>query len=590
MGLDEYIYGKVSNYYRRKKEKLLQQQEQTVTLESVKPRLMLVARALTGEEIEIFPAEQEGGCRDLFFFLPEMFYAFETKSKNEQFYFFRMLYLVVQHRSGINRNQDKSFSDAVAREKAEEMAPLILAKVFEEFPAYEQVFEELKRQLDQEKSKVHPFDKKYLYGKLMTPKGVKNGKKGNAQHPDELMGKHNPLQAKTSIKAKNNVENIESLQVNKKQQQDATIYHDLEKLRTADEFGGNWKDFDGDDELEQHKEALKELRMQYTVRVHDDVHSVYQSEFVENAQIAEVAEDEITGKFWVYDEWDHYRRQYKYGYCKVFAKNGLKVNAGYYTDTIAQHRTTLNSLRKTLVSYQNKMKQVNLQRQGDDFDLDAVTDFSVDILSGHTPSENIYVDKQRKEKDLSIMLLLDHSLSSDSYVMNNRVIDVEKQVSILFGEILNEFQVDFGIAAFHSKTRNHIHFVTLKEFDESWQKSRMKIGSLQPEGYTRIGAPLRHASAMLQKRESKNRWIVLLSDGKPNDYDRYEGKYGLQDIKQALREMKAVGIHTYALAIEKQAKYYLPLMFGHNHYQILSSPAELLHALIKLYERIRYQQ
>ncbi|HAQ38770.1 MAG TPA: NorD protein [Saprospirales bacterium] len=590
MGLDEYIYGKISNYYRRKKEKLLQQQEQTVTLESLKPRLMLIARALTGEEIEIFPAEKEGGCRDLFFFLPEMFYAFDKRSENERFYLFRTLYLVAQHRSGINWKLNESYPDAVSREKAEEMAPLILAKVFDEFPAYEQVFEELKKQLDQENSKVHPFDKKYLYGKLMTPKGEKNGQTGNAHHPDKQTGKHNPMQAKTSIKAKNNVENIESLQVNKKQQQDATIYHDLEKLRTADEFGGNWKDFDGEDELDQHKEALKELRMQYTVRVNDDVHSVYQSEFVENARIAEIADVEDNGKFWTYDEWDHSQHQYKTAYCKVFPKNSLQLNRGYYAETIAHHKTTLNILRKSLVSYQNKMKQVNLQRQGDDFDLDAVTDFSVDIMSGHSPSENIYIDKQKKEKDLSILLLLDHSLSSDSYVMNNRVIDVEKQVSILFGEILHEFKVDFGIAAFHSKTRNHIHFVTLKQFDESWQRSKLKIGSLQPEGYTRIGAPLRHASALLQKRDSKNRWIVLLSDGKPNDYDRYEGKYGLQDIKQALKEMKAVGIHTYALAIEKQAKYYLPLMFGHNHYQILSSPTELLHALIKLYERIRYQQ
>ena len=75
---------------------------------------------------------------------------------------------------------------------------------------------------------------------------------------------------------------------------------------------------------------------------------------------------------------------------------------------------------------------------------------------------------------------------------------------------------------------------------------------------------------------------------KPNDYDKYEGKYGIQDVKQALYELKSKSINSYALAIEAQAKYYLPQMFGQNHYQIITTPVELLKALVKLYEKIKY--
>ncbi|HRF40905.1 MAG TPA: hypothetical protein PK198_19075, partial [Saprospiraceae bacterium] len=95
--------------------------------------------------------------------------------------------------------------------------------------------------------------------------------------------------------------------------------------------------------------------------------------------------------------------------------------------------------------------------------------------------------------------------------------------------------------------------------------------------------------ARLQQRPTKNKWIVLISDGKPNDYDKYEGKYGIHDVKQALRELNARQIHSYALAIEAQAKYYLPQMFGQNHYQILTTPTELLQSLVKLYDKIRHQ-
>jgi nitric oxide reductase NorD protein len=92
----------------------------------------------------------------------------------------------------------------------------------------------------------------------------------------------------------------------------------------------------------------------------------------------------------------------------------------------------------------------------------------------------------------------------------------------------------------------------------------------------------------LRGRESKNKWLILLSDGKPNDYDRYEGKYGINDVKQALRELDQQQINSYALAIEANARYYLPQMFGNDHYQIVSSPGELIKSLVKLYERIRH--
>ena len=131
-------------------------------------------------------------------------------------------------------------------------------------------------------------------------------------------------------------------------------------------------------------------------------------------------------------------------------------------------------------------------------------------------------------------------------------------------------------------------FLNLKSFDENWQRAKYKIGIPQPQGYTRIGTALRHAGSLIEQRDTKNKWVILISDGKPNDYDRYEGRYGIQDVKQALRELKSKQINSYALAIEAEAKYYLPQMFGQNHYQILTTPVELLQSLVKLYEKIKY--
>ena len=259
-----------------------------------------------------------------------------------------------------------------------------------------------------------------------------------------------------------------------------------------------------------------------------------------------------------------------------------------YKNTLTKYRTILVSLRKMLTSVNNKMQQQRRQIQGELFDLDALTDLYTAIHSKVSPDERIYLSQRKKDKDIAILLLLDISLSSDGYAAGKRIIDVEKDVSILFGEILNEFNIEFSIDGFSSKTRNFSTYITLKDFNEDWNKAKYKIGAVEPNGYTRIGPALRHAGARLSKTEAKNKWIILLSDGKPNDYDRYEGQHGINDVKQALRELNEAKINSYALAIEAQAKYYLPQMFGQNHYQILTSPEELIKSLAKLYEKIKH--
>lgn len=341
------------------------------------------------------------------------------------------------------------------------------------------------------------------------------------------------------------------------------------------------------DDLADHQDALEELSMKFTVRVDDTAHSVYQAEFVENTTISERAESDEKGLFLEYDEWDFKRGRYKPNFCKVYPRLQVKADVSYYQKTISKNGSTLVGLRKMLTSVNNKMMQQKRQNQGDEFDIDALTDLYTDVHARKTPSENIYISNRKKEKDLSILLLLDISLSSDGYAANNRVIDVEKDVSILFVEILAEFNIDFSIDSFYSKTRNYSTYLTLKDFDESWQNGKHKIGAVEPQGYTRIGAALRHAGSRLDKKDTKNKWVILISDGKPNDYDKYEGNYGIQDVRQALRELNERHINSYALAIEAQAKYYLPQMF--NHYQILTTPVELLHSLVSLYEKIKHQ-
>ena len=584
---DEYIFTKFAHYFKRRKKQKEASIAHAVNLNDIKPRLTIFARAITGKSVEIYPAEREGGYKNNNFFLPSTYAEFNSSEENVSFYLFRVLYLSVQKNLKLNWTDETEHTLEESQKQAQDSSTKILEHLFNEFPITKKYYQKFIQYYTVKAKKNTSPDYSFIYGKWMK-NSIEEASENTLNNFSEKVKTANE-QPKTTLKA-NAVEEIISVQIDEKQLEDAVLQHQFEKVETADEFGGNFRDMDGEDELDDHANALEDLNMKYTVRVDDTAHSVYQADFVENTTIAESAERNEKGYFVPYDEWDYIKRIYKDKFCKVFPKTILKTDVNYYKTAISENRSTLLGLRKMLSTVNNKYQQQRRQTQGEEFDLDAITDLFVDVKSRITPSEKIYLSKRKKEKDLSILLLLDSSLSSDGYAAGNRVIDVEKQVSILFGEMLDEFNIDFSINSFYSKTRNHSSYITIKDFDEDWNKAKYKIGAIEPSGYTRIGPALRHSGALLDKRSTKNKWVILISDGKPNDYDKYEGKYGINDIKQALRELNEKNINSYALAIEAQAKYYLPQMFGQNHYQILTTPVELLQSLVKLYEKIKHQK
>ncbi|MFN8321739.1 MAG: VWA domain-containing protein [Chitinophagales bacterium] len=587
MELDEYLYSKVLKYFQKNKKISSEIAERTVELEDVKSRLTIISRAITGEAIEIYTAEREGGYKNNNFFLPVRISLFPTQETNLSLYLFRVLFLSVQKELNFNWNNKEDATLLLSQQQAFETAPQVLEVLFDQYPVTKELHHVFYKYFSETSKPNEVADYTWLYGKWMqTDEESDTDKKLN--HISDKVKEAIDNQIKTIIKA-NAVESVKTLEVDKKQQEDYVLTHNFEKVETADEFSGVWRDFDGDDELEDHQDALDELNMRFTVRVDDTAHSVYQADFTENTTISESSEVDAKGFHIKYDEWDYSKRIYKKGFCKVYPLTQHKTDIGYYKATLAKNSSVLIGLRKMLTNLNNKLQQQRRQTQGNEFDIDAITDLLVDLHLKRTPSEKIYLSTRKKEKDLSILLLLDISLSSDGYANGNRVIDVEKQVSLLFGEILDEFNIDFSISSFYSKTRNYSSYLTIKDFDEEWNAAKYKIGAIEPQGYTRIGAALRHSGALLDRRSTKNKWVILISDGKPNDFDKYEGKYGINDVKQALRELKERSINSYALAIESQAKYYLPQMFGQNHYQILTTPVELLQAMVKLFEKIKHQ-
>jgi len=140
---------------------------------------------------------------------------------------------------------------------------------------------------------------------------------------------------------------------------------------------------------------------------------------------------------------------------------------------------------------------------------------------------------------------------------------------------------------FSSRQRQHIRFNVLKTFEQSYTPIiRGNIQSIKPGFYTRMGAAIRQSTTILSKQPNAQRLLLLLTDGKPNDLDHYEGRYGVEDTRQAIHEARRKGLQVFCVTIDEKAGDYLGYLFGNHGYVFIRNPAELPKQLPLLYMRL----
>jgi nitric oxide reductase NorD protein len=226
---------------------------------------------------------------------------------------------------------------------------------------------------------------------------------------------------------------------------------------------------------------------------------------------------------------------------------------------------------------------------GCEIDLDAWLQHTIDRQRGHVVgSSNLYRDFRKNNRSLACLLLADLSLSTDAWIADSgKVIDVIRDSLFLFSEALSATGDDFALYGFSSRRRDPIRFHTLKTFSEPYTATvRGRIQAIRPGYYTRMGAAIRYASRLLSQQNATQRLMILLSDGKPNDMDQYEGRYGIEDTRMAIIEARRLGLETFCVTIDEQASDYMPYLFGSGAYGVIRRPADLPRRLPLLYARL----
>lgn len=223
------------------------------------------------------------------------------------------------------------------------------------------------------------------------------------------------------------------------------------------------------------------------------------------------------------------------------------------------------------------------QTLGEVVDLDAWVRFHTETQAGqpHSDSPPVYASRRRNGRSLATLLLADLSLSTDAYANSQaRVIDVIRDALYVFGEALAGTGDAYEILGFSSVRRQHVRIQHLKGFDEPWNDTvRARVGALKPGYYTRMGAAIRDATRRLSARPEHQRLLLVLTDGKPNDLDVYEGRYGLEDTRHAVQAARDAGLTPFCVTIDSEAHAYLPLLFGNHGYAWVRRPEDLVNRL-----------
>ncbi|UYO93133.1 nitric oxide reductase activation protein NorD [Pollutimonas sp. M17] len=291
---------------------------------------------------------------------------------------------------------------------------------------------------------------------------------------------------------------------------------------------------------------------------------------------------------WRYPEWDYRIDGYRHPGATV-RMQALEPGPQAWVDaTLKRHQTMLDTLRKRFEMLRAERVWQRRQLDGDDIDLDACTEALADTRAGLPMPQALYKQQRPQRRDMAIMLLIDISGSTDSWLSaNRRIIDVEREALLLVAIALERLGEPCSIQAFSGEGPQSVTVNAIKDFKEPYGNDiAQRIAALEPQHYTRAGAALRHASALLMQQPARHRLLLLLSDGKPNDVDQYEGRYGVEDMRRAVEEAKQQGIFPFCLTIDRQAAGYLPSIFGTRQYALLGRPEMLPTVLLDWMRRL----
>lgn len=302
----------------------------------------------------------------------------------------------------------------------------------------------------------------------------------------------------------------------------------------------------------------------------------------------EAEELEENFKTFYYKEWDCNLSDYKLDWCLVRQRMPKDNPHAFVSNLREQKQGLINLIRRQFTRLKpERLRKYRAQPYGDGLDIDALIQSVVDKRCGTILSENVYIRRDKRIRDVAVLFLMDLSGSTEELVNGRRMIDIQKEALILMAEALDALEDPYAIYGFSSEGRFRVDLFNIKDFGEPYNETvQYRLGNLEPVGLTRMGAVVRHATAKLEATPAVIKLLVILTDGRPYDLEYGTLDYAEADTHKAIQEARCKQIHPFIITSDKKSVSYLRRIAPQTQ-SIILQKVELLPTLLPaLYKRL----
>jgi nitric oxide reductase activation protein len=246
----------------------------------------------------------------------------------------------------------------------------------------------------------------------------------------------------------------------------------------------------------------------------------------------------------VYPEYDLYRDEYREGWCEVREYDAAASGEPLVGEPLVVTPRTERALARQFAGLAVRYERHGRMPDGPDLDMAAVVDRRASRGVAELGDDRLYEERRPTRRDLGCLVLLDASGSTEEY--HGRAGSKWNLQRELADSLLSASERLGGRVAgyaFNSYGRRDVRLVKIKGFDERYRGARRApLRHLTPGGFTRAGAAVRHATAVLQSSAGTDyKLIVVVTDGSLYD-DGYEGDYAAADVSAAVDQASSGGV------------------------------------------------
>lgn len=288
-----------------------------------------------------------------------------------------------------------------------------------------------------------------------------------------------------------------------------------------------------------------------------------------------------------YSEWDYQIQLERPSWATVQEKRAKSGDLQVIDDIASQHKRLISRMKFLLDAMQPQgVQRIRKLEDGDEIDINAAIRAAIDIRMGLQPDPRIMMRSVRKTRDISVLVLLDLSESTNEKVagQEHTVLQLTQQACVLLSDAISKVGDPFAIHGFCSDGRHNVEYFRFKDFDQPYDDvPKAKIAGMTGQLSTRMGAAIRHASHYLKLQKSSKKLLMVITDGEPADVDVRDPQYLRYDTKKAVEEAGRSGIVTYCMSLDPRADQYVSRIFGAKNYMVVDHVERLPEKLPLLY-------